>query len=500
MRRAATATEHDHAHELNRFAVMPTTERLESDAERTGKGVTIAFLDSGFYPHPDLAQSASRILAFHDVSAPEAAMTDDVPAGWDWHGTQTSVVAAGNGFLSKGVYRGLASDASVVLVKVSDEGRITEENIVRGLEWVVENKARFGIRVVSISLGGDRDAPLDANPVNRAAEAAVETGLILVVAAGNSGCSEDHLPLPPATSPSVITVGGYSDSNRTGGPLDLYCSSYGETADGLVKPEVVAPAIWVAAPILPGTRAYDRAEALSQLAASPDYVLEGLARLATQTSYLLSPLAVELWARAELPDWLRLQSPAQIRSAAEMLLKDGRIVATHYQHVDGTSFAAPIVASIVAQMLEANPDLTPAAVKHILISTADRIAGAAAIRQGFGVVNARRAVELATRERHAEEHCFFCPPRIEGSRLVFTFHHDDAGRVALAGEFNGWEPAATEFEREPNGTWRAEIAAPPPGRYRYKLLLDGARWIEDPANGVKEPDGFGGFNSVVNLQ
>ena len=101
-------------------------------------------------------------------------------------------------------------------------------------------------------------------------------------------------------------------------------------------------------------------------------------------------------------------------------------------YVDGTSF----VASVVAQMLEANPGLGTAAVKHILISTADLIKEAPAIRQGFGAINARRAVEEAARERHESEAIYFCPPRVNSDKLEFTYHNDSALSVALAGDFN----------------------------------------------------------------
>lgn len=59
---------HDHYHSQNRFAVIPTHERLDADPNYNGAGVTIAFLDSGFYPHPDLVQPVNRILAFKDVT------------------------------------------------------------------------------------------------------------------------------------------------------------------------------------------------------------------------------------------------------------------------------------------------------------------------------------------------------------------------------------------------------------------------------------------------
>lgn len=163
--------------------------------------------------------------------------------------------------------------------------------------------------------------------------------------------------------------------------------------------------------------------------------------------------------------------------------------------MDGTSFAAPVVASLIARMIEINPTLTPAAVKHILISTANRIRGAEAIRQGFGVLDARRALEAARREQHSEEHQFLCPPRIVAASLEFAFHNDSATSVSLAGDFNGWRPQS--FAKDDLGIWRARTDIPPAGRYQYKLVIDGERWIEDPANLMKESDGYGGFNSVL---
>lgn len=491
---------HEHTHSQNRFAVLPTALRLNADDSRTGRGVTVALIDSGFYPHSDLTEPMSRVAAFHDISEPAAALEDKAqPDSWDWHGTQTSVVAAGNGYLSDGVYRGLAADARVVLVKVSERGRITEANIACGIEWAIENRERYGIRVVSISLGGDSDIPYRESIADRAAEEAVRRGLVVVVAAGNAGNSDRHTPIPPANSPSVITVGGYDDKNRLGITPDLYWSSYGPTADGILKPEIIAPAIWVAAPILPGSDIYERAEALSQIAHAPDYLLDSIARLMDQPDYVLSGLASELWQKAGLPESSRRAPAERVRALVESRLDDSKIVATHYQHVDGTSFAAPIVASVVAQMIEANPQLTPAAVKHILISTADRIAGAAAMRQGYGMLNARRAVEVAAGERHSETACFACPPRIAGGKLVFNYHDDAARSVALVGDFNGWDAAQTRFVKQRAADWRAEIAPPPPGRYQYKFVVDEARWVDDPGNAVKEADGYGGLNSVINL-
>ena len=317
------SSNHNHQHAPNRFAVIPTATRLNAISEYTGKGVTIAFLDSGFYPHPDLTEPKNRIVAYKDLSGEQSCFrATSQSESWQWHGTQTSVAAAGNGYLSDGSYCGLAHDANLVLVKVSENGRITEDNIARGIKWVIENRERYNIGVLNISLGGDEDLPCSQSIIDQAAEEAVRQGIVVVAAAGNSG-AEGRYSIPPANSPTVITVGGYSDNNQPdGSSLDLYHSNFGITADGTVKPEIVAPAMWVAAPILPGTAFFDRAEALSLLAAAADYQIPALAR--------------ELEEKAELPEAIVVSDVPAIRKFVESAIKSQKIVAVHYQHVDGT--------------------------------------------------------------------------------------------------------------------------------------------------------------------
>jgi serine protease AprX len=479
--------DHNHLHAPNRFAVIPSHVRLNADSQYTGKDVTIAFLDSGFYPHPDLLQQTNRILAYKDLAAARPQLlSSDAPEFWQWHGTQTTVVAAGDGQLSDGAYRGLAHESQLVLVKASERGQITEDKIAQGIQWIVRNRERYNIRILNISLGGDEDVPCSKSVIDQAAEEAIKQGIVVVAAAGNSGGKGRH-SIPPANSPSVITVGGYSDNNQLNGSgLELYHSNFGVTADGIVKPEVIAPAMWVAAPILPGTAFYQKAEALSSLSAAPDYQLPRLAR--------------ELAERADLPKQILISDAAAIRHFVESALSQQKIVAAHYQHVDGTSFAAPIVTSIVAQMIEANPKLTPGIIKNILISTADRIVTLPAIRQGYGAVNARRAVEFAKREQHVLNVTGCKPPRVENGRLVFVYHDDAAVSVSLAGDFNGWNPSATPLVRDQSGLWLTEIDALKGGSYGYKFIVDEHRWVEDPSNGMKVPDNHGGLNSVLVIE
>jgi serine protease AprX len=477
--RDSIETVHKHTHAQNRFAVIPTSEKLGVDARYSGRGVRIAFLDSGFYPHPDFAR---RVVVFHDISGEDRSVDHVIePASHHWHGTQTVTSCAGDGSLSDGVYCGLAHNAELVLVKVSRAGRIGDSEIEDGLRWVIENRERCGIRILNMSLGGDCDLATADSKINTLVEEVVASGVVVIVAAGNSA---ETRSAPPASAPSAITVGGYSDENQfSSDEFDLYHSSHGVTADGLVKPELIAPAMFVAAPILPGTTDYEAGQLLSMLSAAPDYAF--------------GPMLQESWQGAGLDaDVLTLHRDAA-RKLVELELNRRKIIATHYQHVDGTSFAAPITASVVALMLEANPRLTPAAVKNILIASASRLGGHPAIRQGFGVVNAAMALELAHAETHHLEEDRYHPPRIVGSEIIFRYHDDAALTVKLVGDFNDWSVDASPLLRCGDGLWKMSIPCHPAGKYRYKFLVDDTRWTEDPSHALKEEDGYGGFNSVL---
>src|SRR5262249_56249615 len=96
---------------------------------------------------------------------------------------------------------------------------------------------------------------------------------------GNAGPRPGQRVLPPARAPSSIAVGGLDDKNSTDRVRrGMYRSSYGPTIDGLQKPEVIAPGIWVAAPILPKTPTAEEAELYSELHGLPDDELRAAIR------------------------------------------------------------------------------------------------------------------------------------------------------------------------------------------------------------------------------
>jgi serine protease AprX len=362
--------------------IKPIAERLGADARFTGRGITIAFLDAGFYAHNDIVKPRSRVKVFHDVLSHESAPHQLPPADVSsWHGMMTAVVACGNGDLSHGKYKGLAHESELVLVKVGSVSRIRHDDITLGIDWVIANRERLGIRVLNISCGGDYEASYLWDGLSRAAEAAVRAGIVVVCAAGNAGHDPQHPVVPPASTPAVITVGGFDDEQ---GALDRcvpYHSSYGPTLDGVQKPEIIAPAIRIAAPILPGTSTAKQAELLAELTVADDHELRDL-------------ISASPGVDRELDAAKHLQ-PYQMRQIIASKRAGEKVISKHYKEVDGTSFAAPIVASVVAQMLEARPDLTPQAVKRILIDSAVRMPHVPIDRQGWGVCQPATAVARA---------------------------------------------------------------------------------------------------------
>jgi serine protease AprX len=364
-------------------SVLSTPLRLDADERFTGKGVTIAFLDSGFYPHPDLVTPNNRIIGYRSLIHKDGNMSSlfDADAA-SWHGMMTSVVAAGNGSLSNGFYRGIAPDSNVVLVKLAKTGRITEQNIQDGLEWVLANRTKYGIKVVNISAGGDFEQSYLHDSLSQTVEHCVREGLTIVCAVGNAGHLPNHPVVPPASSPSVIAVGGLDDNNSINrAKRGMYRSSYGPTLDGFQKPEIIASSIWVPAPILPNTPTAKQAELLDILDEAKDEDLHNIIR---QNLNIIPELDAELDGRIH-----------SIRQIIALKIRNEAMITRHYKYVDGTSFASPIVSSVVACMLEANPKLTPQQIKRILISTGERLPGIEVDRQGWGVIDPRKAVEKA---------------------------------------------------------------------------------------------------------
>ncbi len=473
------------------FIVIPTGLRINADPRYTGKGVTICFIDSGFYPHPDLAMNQNRIKKYININEPEECSQvlspgEDLGEAASWHGTMTSVVCAGEGYLSNGLYKGIASDAELVLLKVqNEEGRITTENICKALKWVLQNHDAYNIRIVNMSLGDDVIGSYKESAVDQLAEQVIEKGIVIVAAVGND---ENGMIKPPANSLNVIAVGGIDDENMLGEiAAKLYHSTYGRTEDDLMKPELVAHAMWIAAPILPGTKEQKESETLHYLLRLGDEKLKGELHNLFEKTQLDNSV-------------LQTSDVGYMRDTIVKRIRTCKYISPTYMHVDGTSFAAPIVCSVIAQLLELNPSLTPVDVRTILFSTAQRIEGLEALRQGFGCIHPRKAIiKVLKKELISKPNA---TPYVNQMKKTIEFYtqNDYASEVSLAGSFNDWAQDVLLMEPGMNSTWKIEIPILPAGLYQYKFFVDKKIWMEDVCNPYREPDGFAGFNSILKIE
>ncbi len=220
------------------------------DDDYTGKGVGVAVIDTGIQGDlPDFRQSrrdtTSRVIATAVVN-PGASNAADTLG----HGTHVAGLIAGDGTARSygdplyGKYVGVAPDADLISVKTADdEGNTSVLDVIDGLQFVVDHKDDYNIRVVNLSLRSTQAESYMTDPLDAAVEAAWNAGIVVVVAAGNDGTDADAVNYAPANDPYVITVGGVDDKGTDSTYDDALAawSSRGTTQDGFAKPDVLAP-------------------------------------------------------------------------------------------------------------------------------------------------------------------------------------------------------------------------------------------------------------------
>jgi len=293
----------------------------DSSRHLRGTGIGVAVIDSGITPsNPDFRganlNQHSRIAAFiNEISHSELSGIDD-----NGHGTFVSGIIGGRGWSAPGVasgsYIGIAPDANLISLKVSDStGKAYVSDVIAAIEWATQHREQYNIRVINLSLVSNTSNLYLFDMLDAAVELAWLQGIVVVVAAGNAG---PNAPITaPANDPFVITVGATDDKGTPSTADDTLASfsSYGTSFDGVSKPDLVAPGRHIVSTL-----------------SSP-----------------ASPLALAF---------------------------PSRIVANgHYIQLSGTSAAAPVVSGVVAQVLQARPNLNPGQVKWLLTHTSQAVAG-----------------------------------------------------------------------------------------------------------------------------
>ncbi|WP_394822260.1 S8 family serine peptidase [Pendulispora albinea] len=188
----------------------------------TGKGVTVAILDTGIRTeHPDFKD---RIAEARDFTGTDPAAGDD-----KGHGTHCAGAIAGTGAASEGRYKGVAPDAKLLVGKVCTIAGCSTSGILEGMEWAAARAP-----LVSISLGSDN--PSDGtDPMSQAVDAlTAQYGTLFVVAAGNAG--ESQSIGSPGAADAALTVGSMTKQ----GTMSYFSSRGPRVRDYAVKPDIVA--------------------------------------------------------------------------------------------------------------------------------------------------------------------------------------------------------------------------------------------------------------------
>ena len=298
-----------------------------------GMGVGVAIVDTGICLHKDFVEGGNRVIGFVDLINRRKEPYDD-----NGHGTHVAGIVGGNGYSSKRKYRGIAPACNLIGVKVLDhkgDGNISD--VLAGLQWIIDNKDKYNIRVVNISVGttsrdnGDEDSLL-VQGVN----AVWDSGIVVVVAAGNNGPGPMSISTP-GISRKVITVGSSDDNIAVevfGNKTKNY-SGRGPTPYCIKKPDIVAPGSNI-------------------ISCNINRYLSRKKRNGLQPSSNYAPMM--------------------------------------YTIKSGTSMATPVVSGAIALLLSAYPHLTNLEVKLKLRDSAVDL-GQPWEKQGWGLINVKKLLE-----------------------------------------------------------------------------------------------------------
>jgi serine protease AprX len=202
--------------------------------------IVIAVIDTGIDAnHVDLDEG--KVIGWKDFVNNQPNPYDD-----HGHGTHVSSIAAGTGEGNPS-YTGVAPGAALVGVKVLDlTGSGTVDDLDAGIQWVIDNKATYGIEILNLSVGIGGSYPSDGtDSTSTLVNAAFDAGIVVVVAAGNDGPAKYTIG-SPAAAEKAITVGAMADVGESGFYLASW-SSRGPTADERIKPDLCAPGVSITA-------------------------------------------------------------------------------------------------------------------------------------------------------------------------------------------------------------------------------------------------------------
>jgi serine protease AprX len=356
------------------------------DSGVTGEGVTVAVVDTGLSNHPGLVNKVNGVTLNRIAGWVDFVEGSHSPRDPHGHGTHIAGIIANSQKGPDGEWNGVAPGVRLVGVRVLDEnGYSTYEQVIQGIQWVIENKDEYNIRVLNLSLVSDAEAPYFVDPLNQAVMQAWADGITVVVAAGNGGPEPLTIGVP-GNNPYVITVGAFTDNYTPEDWSDDYLAPFsaaGPTLDAFTKPDVLAPG-----------------------------------------AHMVSTVSMHSTLENENPE---NQLPHR------------------YFWMAGTSQASAVVSGLAALILAQNPDLSPEQVKYRIMVTAfpwidlnSTKALYSIWQQGAGRVNAPDAV-FADVEGSANPNLDIWADLAGEHYEGYSYFDEASGKFRLRGDFAEWD-------------------------------------------------------------
>ena len=317
---------------------------IGSIAGVTGSGIGVAVVDSGISPHAALAD---KVVANVSFVTGDSSVVDAFG-----HGTHVAGIIAGTSSVASSVtplYKGgIAPGVNLVNVRVlGANGSGLTSDVIAGIEWTINNRAKYNIRVMNLSLGHPVFESCVTDLLCQKVQKAVDNGIVVVASAGNSGKSVDGRTVldsitVPGNSPAALTVGAlntWGTVGRSDDSVTTYSSRGPTRYDNIVKPDLAAPGNKI----------------------------------------------------------VSLEAPGAVLAGMYPFLHKAGTGSNAYMQLSGTSMAAPMVSGGVALLLQGQPSLTAAQVKLVLQSASTFVSNGGLMGAGAGSVNIWSARQYASK-------------------------------------------------------------------------------------------------------
>jgi serine protease AprX len=348
---------------------------------------TIAIVDSGIERRTDFG---SRIVTEVNLTT----LANNSAGDGRGHGTFVAGIAAG---AAPGYQGGSPTSKIVSIDVIDDSGMAKTSEVIAAADWILANKAKYGIRVANFSLHASNTSSFMYDPLNKAVERLWFSGVVVVAAAGNYGVDgqPSGVHYAPGNDPFIITAGAYDGEGTMGASDDSNApwSAYGYTPDGFSKPDVGAPGRYMVGPV-------------------------------PTTSTLV----------AEKP--LNVTAPG-------------------YMQLSGTSFAAPVVTAAAAYVLAKHPEFTPDQVKGALMQTAVPTAGLAPLSMGVGEIRSDSAARVTAppNPNAALNKYLVTDPNGTSTPMFDAVSWSDAAKANASWDSASWSDASWDSASWDSASW-----------------------------------------------